>query len=98
MTKIKTKFSIKKKPGPMSIMVETTYLTIQSTNGGWKAEGIVECNGSTIDIGIRIRGQIGQEYEMTVIINSISKEIKSKLKKNGINRIPRIFKLKSFEL
>ncbi|MEM9363388.1 MAG: hypothetical protein AAGA43_12170 [Bacteroidota bacterium] len=93
-----TKFNITKRPGPMSIMVETTYLTIISTQGGWKAEETVKYLDSTVDVGIRIRGQIGQEYEMTIEINSVKKTIKGKLKKNGINRIPRIYKLETFKL
>ena len=98
MKEVLTKFKITKRPGSMSIIVQTTYFNITSTQGEWKAEKIVKYFDSNVDVGIRIRGQIGQEYEMAIEINSVTKTIKGKLKKNGINRIQRIFKLETFKL
>jgi len=98
MQEHKTEFKITKRPGPMSILVETTYLIIESTIGGWKAEDMIEYVDGTVDVGVRIRGQIGQEYEMTLTINNVKKTIKGELKRNGINKISRIFKMKAFNL
>ena len=81
-----TKFKISKKPGPMGILVETTSFSIYSGSGDWEAKEDVIYRDNFVDITIVIRGQKGQEYKMVLTLNSVDKDIKGKLKKDG-NRI-----------
>jgi len=94
---IETKFEISKIPGPFGIIVETTSFKVYSLGSQWKVqEEEVLFQDDEVNVTIVIRGQLGQEYEMTMTINSVGKEIKGKLIKNGLNRIPRTYKLSSF--
>ncbi len=93
-----TKFEISKRPGPLGLMVETTSFNIYSHGDKWKAEENVTYMDNSVDVTIVIRGQLGQEYELSMTLNSVKKEIKGKLKKSGINRITRSFKISSFNL
>lgn len=93
-----TKFNISKRPISMALLVETTFLTITSSSGKWKAEEKMKFKDDYINILMVFRGQLGQEYEMTLEINSIKKTIKGKLKSNGISRIYRKYKKSTFKI
>lgn len=94
----RTTFIITKKPGPLGIMVETSSIPIVSYGTGWRAARIVNYSRSKIDVFIAVRGQIGQELSMKMTINNITKEIKGKLKKNGLNKISKSYQSSTFRL
>lgn len=94
----KTTIEITKRPGPLGLLVETTPFKVYTMGEGWIAEEDVLYSDKTIDVLIVIRGQKGQEYAITIKLNSVEKEIKGLLVKDGKNRIVVSYPLSLFYL
>lgn len=82
-----TLFDIKKKPGPMVLVVETTSMSVFANGKKWKAKKKVKYQDSIVNLTIHVRGQRGMVYEMTMKLNGVTKSIKEELPKNGKNLI-----------
>src|SRR5688500_15357926 len=93
-----TKIVISKRPGPTALLIETTPFALTAQGDEWVGRELVIYRDSSIDVLMIIRGQKGQEYEMTLTLNDEEKEIKGTLEKNGNNRITKQFRLSSFIL
>jgi hypothetical protein len=94
--KYNTIFTITKKPGPMALIVETSPFSIKSRGDKWVAEREVTYTDDTVNVFIRFKGFVGQDYEMTLSINSVTKTIKGLLNKNGLNDILCDYKIEDF--
>ena len=92
----KTTITVAKKPGPMSVLVETTSFAIDITGSTAKAEELVDYNDDTVNLYVVVKGQPGQELELKMTLNKESKELKETLYKSGLNEYRRSYPYTDF--
>lgn len=92
----KTTIAITKKPGPMSILIETTSFNIDIAGSTAKAEGMVDYSDDTVNLYVVVKGQPGQELELKLTLNKIPKELKVPLYKSGLNEFRRSYPYSDF--